>query len=101
MSLQGIEREYEELDTVWFMAGSLFKNYPYDIPTDAFPLSLFKQVATPPYHLHAIQSKPIFRYINGRADTSMAWRSILLYHSKWEIPSYRAEFLSVMRNWYP
>ena len=41
---QGIEREYRELDTVWFMAGSLFKNYPYDIPTEAFPLKLFMQV---------------------------------------------------------
>ena len=41
--VQGIEREYQELDTVWFMAGSLFKNYPYDIPTEAFPLALFKQ----------------------------------------------------------
>lgn len=40
---QGIEREYKELDTVWFMAGSLFKNYPYDIPTEAFSLKLFKQ----------------------------------------------------------
>ena len=25
---QGIKAEYEELDTVWFMSGSLFKNYP-------------------------------------------------------------------------
>ena len=41
---QGIEREYGELDTVWFMAGSLFKNYPYDVPTEAFSLSLFRQV---------------------------------------------------------
>lgn len=40
---QGIEREYQELDTVWFMAGSLFKNYPYDIPTEAFSLALFTQ----------------------------------------------------------
>ena len=43
MCLQGIEREYQELDTVWFMAGSLFKNYPYDIPTEAFSLALFTQ----------------------------------------------------------
>lgn len=28
--VQGIEREYNELDTVWFMAGSLFNKYPYD-----------------------------------------------------------------------
>lgn len=41
--MQGIEREYQELDTVWFMAGSLFKNYPYDIPTEAFSLTLFTQ----------------------------------------------------------
>lgn len=43
MYFQGIEREYQELDTVWFMAGSLFKNYPYDIPTEAFSLALFTQ----------------------------------------------------------
>ena len=41
---QGIEKEYSELDTVWFMAGSLFGNYPYDTPTDAFPLKLFREV---------------------------------------------------------
>ena len=40
---QGIEREYGELDTVWFMAGSLFRNYPYDVPTEAFSLNLFRQ----------------------------------------------------------
>mmetsp|Transcript_22220 Transcript_22220/g.26682 ORF Transcript_22220/g.26682 Transcript_22220/m.26682 type:complete len:514 (-) Transcript_22220:122-1663(-) len=41
--LKAIEREYQELDTVWFMAGSLFQNYPYDIPTEAFSLELFTQ----------------------------------------------------------
>ncbi len=41
--VQGIEKEYEELDTVWFMGGSLFKNYPYDIPTEAFSFQIFKQ----------------------------------------------------------
>lgn len=41
--VQGIEKEYQELDTVWFMAGSLFRNYPYDIPTEAFSLQLFTQ----------------------------------------------------------
>ncbi|KAF6148955.1 hypothetical protein GIB67_026700 [Kingdonia uniflora] len=40
---EGIEREYNELDTVWFMAGSLFKQYPYDIPTEAFSFEIFKQ----------------------------------------------------------
>eukprot|EP00898_Chlorokybus_atmophyticus_P007628 jgi/Chlat1/7867/Chrsp66S07342 len=38
-----IEKEYQELDTVWFIAGSLFQKYPYDIPTEAFSLNIFKQ----------------------------------------------------------
>lgn len=63
---QGIEKEYGELDTVWFMAGSLFGNYPYDTPTDAFPLKLFREVcwwlvnhvqvllrSSPPRNVHA------------------------------------------------
>ncbi|CAM6084507.1 unnamed protein product [Calypogeia fissa] len=41
--LDGIKREYQELDTVWFMAGSLFKQYPFDIPTEAFTFEIFKQ----------------------------------------------------------
>ncbi|CAK0782675.1 hypothetical protein CVIRNUC_005870 [Coccomyxa viridis] len=41
--LKGIEREYEELDTVWYLAGSLFKNYPFDSPTEAFSPNLFRQ----------------------------------------------------------
>ncbi|KAK7266903.1 hypothetical protein RIF29_19564 [Crotalaria pallida] len=40
---EGIKKEYNELDTVWFMAGSLFQQYPYDIPTEAFPYEIFKQ----------------------------------------------------------
>ncbi|XP_074311262.1 uncharacterized protein LOC141647116 [Silene latifolia] len=40
---EGIRKEYNELDTVWFMAGSLFQQYPYDIPTEAFPFEIFKQ----------------------------------------------------------
>ncbi|CAK9186972.1 unnamed protein product [Ilex paraguariensis] len=40
---EGIRREYTELDTVWFMAGSLFQQYPFDIPTEAFPFEIFKQ----------------------------------------------------------
>jgi len=58
--MQGIEREYNELDTVWFMAGSLFHNYPWDIPTEAFSLKLFTQVL--PYALSTnLQTR-------GRAD---------------------------------
>lgn len=40
---QGIRKEYNELDTVWFMAGSLFQQYPFDIPTEAFSFEIFKQ----------------------------------------------------------
>ncbi|CAF2347476.1 unnamed protein product [Brassica napus] len=40
---EGIKREYSELDTVWFMAGSLFQQYPFDIPTEAFTFEIFKQ----------------------------------------------------------
>lgn len=38
-----IHEQYEALDGVWFMSGSLFKNYPYDVPTEAFSFDLFKQ----------------------------------------------------------
>ena len=44
LHVQGIEREYDELDTVWYLAGSLFKSYPFDCPTEAFSLNLFRQV---------------------------------------------------------
>jgi hypothetical protein len=53
--LQGIEKEYQELDTVWFMAGSLFNRYPFDIPTEAFSFKLFKQAFA------AVQVKPYER----------------------------------------
>ncbi|RMZ54851.1 hypothetical protein APUTEX25_000368 [Auxenochlorella protothecoides] len=41
--MKGIDREYAELDTVWFMAGSLFNQYPYDIPTEQFTPEVFRQ----------------------------------------------------------
>ncbi|KXZ43296.1 hypothetical protein GPECTOR_95g685 [Gonium pectorale] len=41
--LAGIRKEYEALDTVWFMAGSLFNKYPFDLPTETFSFELFKQ----------------------------------------------------------
>ncbi|GAX79600.1 hypothetical protein CEUSTIGMA_g7041.t1 [Chlamydomonas eustigma] len=41
--LAGIREEYDELDKVWFMASSLFKRYPFDIPTEAFPFERFRQ----------------------------------------------------------
>ncbi|KAK2076075.1 hypothetical protein QBZ16_001411 [Prototheca wickerhamii] len=41
--IRGIEREYAELDTVWFMSGSLFSQYPYDIPSEQFTPKIFRQ----------------------------------------------------------
>jgi len=41
--LRGIEKEYQELDTVWYMSGSLFKNYPFEIPTEQFSMEVFTQ----------------------------------------------------------
>jgi hypothetical protein len=35
--------EFETLDTVWFMSGSLFNKYPYDVPTEAFSFEIFRQ----------------------------------------------------------
>ena len=37
----GIKQEYEELDTIWYMAGSLFDKYPYDLPTQQFSFKTF------------------------------------------------------------
>jgi hypothetical protein len=42
--LAGLRKEYAELDTVWFMAGSLFNKYPFDLPSEAFSFDLFRQV---------------------------------------------------------
>jgi len=38
----GIKKEYDELDTVWFMAKSLFNRYPFDLPTETFSYEVFK-----------------------------------------------------------
>jgi hypothetical protein len=43
---QGIQKEYEELDTVWFMAGSLFNRQPFAPPTEQFSWPVFKQAFT-------------------------------------------------------
>ena len=37
----GVRAEYEELDTVWYMSGSLFDAYPYDLPTQQFSFRTF------------------------------------------------------------
>ncbi|KAH7296774.1 hypothetical protein KP509_26G038400 [Ceratopteris richardii] len=60
--LEGIRREYNELDTVWFMAGSLFQQYPFDIPTEAFTFDIFKQafVAVQSCVVH-LQNVPLAR----------------------------------------
>lgn len=44
--LQGIQKEYEELDTVWYLAGSLFNRQPFAPPTEQFPFSVFRQAFT-------------------------------------------------------
>ncbi|GFR44785.1 hypothetical protein Agub_g6117, partial [Astrephomene gubernaculifera] len=41
--LAGIRKEFEALDTVWFMAGSLFNKYPFNLPTETFTFEHFKQ----------------------------------------------------------
>jgi hypothetical protein len=41
--MASLQEEFEGLDTVWFMSGSLFSKYPYDVPTEAFSFELFKQ----------------------------------------------------------
>lgn len=41
--LEGIRKEYEELDTVWFMTSSLFRDYPFEIPTEQFSFDVFCQ----------------------------------------------------------
>lgn len=46
--MQAVEKEFGELDTIWFMAASLFKDYPYDVPSETFTLPLFRQVCPLP-----------------------------------------------------
>jgi hypothetical protein len=41
--LHGIHREYEELDLVWVMGSALFRNYPFEMPTEQFPFEVFLQ----------------------------------------------------------
>jgi hypothetical protein len=38
-----ITQGMQALDTVWFMSGSLFNKYPYDVPTEAFSFTIFRQ----------------------------------------------------------
>ncbi|EFN55628.1 hypothetical protein CHLNCDRAFT_57818 [Chlorella variabilis] len=44
--LQGIRKEYEELDTVWYLAGSLFNRQPFSPPTEQFSFPVFRQAFT-------------------------------------------------------
>ena len=41
--LHGIHREYEELDLVWVMGSALFRNYPFEMPTEQFSFEVFLQ----------------------------------------------------------
>ncbi|KAI6680726.1 hypothetical protein NL676_034607 [Syzygium grande] len=75
---EGIRREYHELDTVWFMAGSLFQQYPYDIPTEAFPFEIFKQafVAIQSCVVHLQKVSPCTKFC-----FSSSWSPLLAYRS--------------------
>ncbi|KAI7838734.1 hypothetical protein COHA_007530 [Chlorella ohadii] len=44
--LRGISKEFEELDTVWYLAGSLFNRQPFAPPTEQFSLKVFTQAFT-------------------------------------------------------
>ncbi|KAL4522696.1 hypothetical protein Ndes2437A_g07455 [Nannochloris sp. 'desiccata'] len=44
--LKGIRKEYEELDTVWYLSGALFSNYPFEVPTEQFSVDRFIQAFT-------------------------------------------------------
>ncbi|KAI3425759.1 hypothetical protein D9Q98_007734 [Chlorella vulgaris] len=44
--LEGIRKEYEELDAVWYLAGSLFNRQPFAPPTEQFPFPVFRQAFT-------------------------------------------------------
>ncbi|PRW57651.1 3-oxoacyl-[acyl-carrier] synthase chloroplastic isoform A [Chlorella sorokiniana] len=44
--LRGIRKEFEELDTVWYLAGSLFNRQPFAPPTEQFSLKVFTQAFT-------------------------------------------------------
>lgn len=41
--IAGIEREYKELDTVWWMNKSLYNSYPFDPPSEQFSVNTFIQ----------------------------------------------------------
>lgn len=41
--LKGIRKEFEELDTVWYMSGSLFSKYPFEVPSEQFTVDRFIQ----------------------------------------------------------
>jgi hypothetical protein len=44
--IRGIRKEYEELDTVWYLSGALFSNYPFEVPTEQFSVDRFIQAFT-------------------------------------------------------
>ena len=41
--IKGIRKEFEELDTVWYMSGSLFSKYPFEVPSEQFTVERFIQ----------------------------------------------------------
>ncbi|KAL6551426.1 hypothetical protein OROGR_007580 [Orobanche gracilis] len=105
---EGIKREYNELDTVWFMAGSLFQQYPYDIPTEAFSFEIFKQafvaVQSCVVHLQKVtmcgpqpNSKLLINY--GFVDEDNSYDRILVEASlDTKDPQYQEKRLAAQRN---
>jgi len=69
--LSGIEKEYEELDTVFYMSKSMFKNYSladgFEPPTEQFPLKVFREafaaVSSSVVHLQGVAESKRFALV--------------------------------------
>ena len=96
--MQAVEKEYGELDTIWFMAASLFKDYPYDVPSEAFTLPLFRQVCPlPPIAVLAIKLIAHSRIASALDVAFEAVASAEADCCTWRTPCLRA--LSVAKAW--
>lgn len=69
--LAGIEKEYEELDTVFYMSKSMFRNYSladgFEPPTEQFPLKVFREafaaVSSSVVHLQGVAESKRFALV--------------------------------------
>jgi hypothetical protein len=61
---------------VWFMSGSLFSKYPYDVPTEAFSFEIFRQafaaVQASVVHLQLRCAPPALQKIWFGGDVALA-----------------------------